>query len=211
MNVLNENNKVTLAGTIASEFRFNHELYGEKFYLVDLAVERSSGAVDLLPLRISERMIDVTDDLTGVDVEVIGEYRSHDIQDENGKYRLVLSVFVKEMYSIESAKSKSENNSISLIGVICKEPTYRETPRGREISDFLIAINRPYGKSDYLPCIVWGRNARFVSQLKVGTKVELYGRIQSRTYYKKLEDGTYEVRTAYEVSVNRVNVLGANR
>lgn len=207
MNELNNNNKVTLVGTIESEFTYSHEVFGEKFYMVDLAVARKSGIVDFLPLMISERIIDVTDDFRGSDVKVEGYFRSYNHRTEN-EHHLRLSVFVTE---IEDAGELRDNNVIVLEGFLCKKPVCRVTPKGREIVDFLFAVNRAYGKSDYIPCIAWGRNAGYVSQFDIGTKLRLEGRIQSRTYNKKLSETEFEERTAYEVSVCKFAILGANR
>lgn len=207
MNEMNNNNKVALVGTIISKFTYSHELFGEKFYMVDLSVERKSGTTDLIPLMISERTIDVNGDFIGYVVKVEGHYRSYNHHDGERSY-LKLSVFVTE---IEDAWELGDNNVIVLEGFLCKKPVYRKTPLGREITDFLFAVNRAYGKSDYIPCITWGRNAGYVSQFDVGTKLRVEGRIQSRTYQKKLSDTEFEDRTAYEVSVSKFQVLGANR
>lgn len=201
-----ENNKVELAGVIISEPEFMYESYGEKFYKMSLGIKRKSGAVDEIPLTISERLFDIEDRYSGMEVMVSGSYRSFNKQ-EGTRRRLILSVFVREIEAIDSKDANIDKNCITINGYVCKEPNYRETPLGREITDMLIAVNRDYGKSDYIPCIAWGRNARFVGQLEVGTHIEINGRIQSRGYIKKYEDGTEEQRTAYEVSVSKINVL----
>ncbi len=204
MKRINENNTVNLTGEIVSDFQFNHEVFGEKFYRTELAVRRNSEYVDYLPLVVSERLADVSADWKGQIVKVFGQFRSFN-KHEGDKSRLVLSVFAKDIEVIEENAFVSENE-IYLRGYICKEPVCRKTPRGREIADVLIAINRSYGKSDYIPCILWGGNARYAETLEVGTQLELWGRIQSREYLKRYEDGTEEVRTAYEVSVNTLEV-----
>lgn len=201
-----ENNKVELAGVIISEPEFMYESYGENFYKMSLGVKRKSGAVDEIPLTISERLFDMEDRYSGMAVRVSGSYRSFNKQ-EGTRRRLILSVFVCDIEAIDSKDANIDKNCITINGYVCKEPIYRKTPLGREIADLLIAVNRSYGKSDYIPCVVWGRNARFVGQLEVGTHIEINGRIQSRGYIKKYEDGTEEQRTAYEVSVSKINVL----
>lgn len=198
-----ENNKVTVIGTIVSEFVFSHAVYGEGFYTVDLSVNRLSEQADVIPLMISERLIDVTKDLRGCTIEACGQFRSYN-RHEGIKNRLVLSVFVREVRFMEEFTDYTKTNQIFLDGYICKEPIYRKTPLGREIADLLVAVNRPYGKSDYIPCISWGRNARFASGFTVGTRVMIWGRVQSREYTKKISETECEKRTAYEVSVSKL-------
>ena len=206
MDKLLENNNVELVGEIVSDFRFSHEVYGERFYLVDVAVKRMSETIDYLPLLISEYLIDVNTNHIGEIIHVTGQFRSYNRHEEL-KNRLVLSVFVLEIEFIEEETEEMKSNQIILDGYICKDPIYRKTPLGREITDLLVAVNRSYGKSDYIPCICWGRNARFASTFPVGTHVQFIGRIQSRKYIKKYEDGTEEQRTAYEVSVSKIDAL----
>ena len=208
MNTLKESNKVTLSGIISSDFRFSHEVFGEKFYLVDFDVKRKSDATDTVPLMISERLIDVTYDYKGCPAKVVGALRSYNVHD-NGRTHLKIYVFVQDISEVFD--DREDENNVSIIGFICKEPIYRKTPLGREVADVMIAINRPYGKSDYIPCLAWGRNAGYMSKLEVGTQLSLDGRIQSRIYDKRLENGEHELRTAYEVSLSRFKVLGANR
>ena len=195
-----ENNQVSLIGKIVSDFTFSHKMFGEGFYLVDLEVNRLSGHVDVIPLMISERLVDVTENYQGCTVEAIGQFRSYN-QHEGSRKRLVLSVFVQEIHFMEEFTDYTKTNQIFLKGYICKTPIYRETPLGREIADILLAVNRPYGKSDYIPCIAWGRNARYVSNFRVGTRVCIWGRVQSREYTKKISESECETRVAYEVSV----------
>ena len=166
-------------GEIVSDFRFSHEVYGEGFYMVDVAVNRLSNYLDYIPLMISERLIDVNADYIGQIIYVTGQFRSFNRHEEK-KNRLVLSVFVRELEFLEELQEDMKSNQIFLDGYICKEPIYRKTPLGREIADLLIAVNRSYGKSDYIPCICWGRNARFASGFEVGGHVQVWGRIQSR-------------------------------
>ena len=198
-----ENNRVTVIGTIVSEFVFSHAVYGEGFYLVELSVNRLSEQADVIPLMISERLIDVSADLRGCTIEATGQFRSYN-RHEGTKNRLVLSVFVREVTFLEEFTDYTKTNQIFLDGYICKEPIYRKTPLGREIADLLVAVNRPYGKSDYIPCISWGRNARFASGFTVGTRVLIWGRVQSREYTEKLAEAECEKRTAYEVSVSKL-------
>ena len=201
-----ENNQVTIMGEIASPFTLSHEVYGEGFYMVDVNVKRLSNSEDRIPLMISERLIDVTQDYTGEFIMVSGQFRSYNRHDEQ-KNRLVLSVFVREEEFIDEELDGAKTNNIFLDGYICKLPVYRKTPLGREIADLLLAVNRPYGKSDYIPCICWGRNARFASAFEVGEHVQIIGRIQSREYIKKLTETETEKRTAYEVSVSKLECL----
>ena len=198
-----ENNQVTIMGKVATEFSFSHEVFGEGFYMVEVEVKRLSNSEDRIPLMISERLIDVTQDYTGEYIMVHGQFRSYNRHEEQ-KNRLVLSVFVREISFKEEEPDGTKTNSIWLDGYICKEPIYRKTPLGREIADLLLAVNRPYGKSDYIPCICWGRNARYASGFEVGEHVQLLGRIQSREYVKRISDTETEKRVAYEVSVSKL-------
>lgn len=198
-----ENNRVTVIGTIVSDFTFSHAVFGEGFYLVDLSVSRLSEQADVIPLMVSERLMDVTRDYRGCTIEADGQFRSYN-RHEGVKNRLMLSVFVREVQFLEEFTDYTKTNQIFLDGYICKEPIYRKTPLGREIADLLVAVNRPYGKSDYIPCIAWGRNARFASGFSVGTRIQIWGRVQSREYTKKLSETECEKRTAYEVSVSKL-------
>ena len=201
-----ENNQVTMIGEIVSEFEFSHEVYGEGFYLVDISVSRRSDSVDYIPLMVSERLVDVTQSYIGETISVSGQFRSYNRHEEK-KNRLILSVFVRELEFVDEIEDDIKSNQIYLDGYICKEPIYRKTPLGREIADLLVAVNRSYGKSDYIPCICWGRNARYASSFEVGSHVEVYGRIQSREYIKKIGEEQTEKRVAYEVSVNKIEFL----
>ena len=201
-----ENNQVSIVGEIVSDFRFSHEVYGEGFYMVDVAVNRLSNYMDYIPLMISERLIDVNEDMVGQNIYVTGQFRSFNRHEEK-KNRLVLSVFVRELEFLDEIDDEVKSNQIFLDGYVCKEPIYRKTPLGREIADLLIAVNRSYGKSDYIPCICWGRNARFADKFEVGSHIQIWGRIQSREYQKKIAEDQYEKRVAYEVSVSKLEYI----
>lgn len=201
-----ENNQVSIMGQIASEFVFSHEVFGEGFYMLDILVKRLSDSYDRIPVMVSERLIDVTQDFQGEYIQIAGQFRSYNRHEEK-KNRLVLSVFAREVSFVEEENDRMKTNQIFLDGYICKAPVYRKTPLGREIADMLIAVNRPYGKSDYIPCICWGRNARFASSFEVGGHVQVWGRIQSRDYMKKLDGDLTEKRTAYEVSVSKLEYI----
>ncbi len=205
MNELRENNKVQVTGKIISGFTYSHEVFGEKFYTVDLAAPRLSGTEDIIPLMVSEQLMDIRQDYSGCTVEVTGKFQSYNRQEE-AKRRLILFLFVKEIRDTELVGG-DQSNQIFLEGYICKEPVYRKTPLNREIADLLLAVNRSYGRSDYIPCIAWGRNARYAAGFQVGTRIRIWGRIQSREYTKKLSETESEVRTAYEVSVSRLEVV----
>lgn len=174
--------------------------------MVSVNVRRLSNSMDRIPLMISERLIDVSRDYTGEFIMASGQFRSYNRHEEH-KNRLVLSLFVREVAFIEEELDGAKTNQIFLDGYICKLPVYRKTPLGREIADLLLAVNRPYGKSDYIPCICWGRNARFAASFEVGEHVQVIGRIQSREYIKKLSETEAEKRTAYEVSVSKLECL----
>ena len=198
-----ENNQVSIVGEIVSEFRYSHEVFGEGFYIVDVAVSRLSELVDVIPLMVSERLTDVKENVTGKLVSVSGQFRSYN-RHEGTKNRLVLSIFVREWEFVEENLEDGRTNQIYLDGFICKAPIYRKTPLGREIADLLVAVNRPYGKSDYIPCIAWGRNARYASGFSVGGRIQIWGRVQSREYVKKISEEQVEKHVAYEVSVSKL-------
>ena len=200
-----ENNQVVIMGEIVSDFVFSHVIFGEGFYMVDVNVPRLSDSNDIIPLMVSERLINVEDDYKGLSIMVQGQFRSYNRHEER-KNRLVLSVFAREIEFVDETPESSKTNQIYLDGYICKEPIYRKTPLGREIADLLLAVNRPYGKSDYIPCICWGRNARFASNFTVGTRCEIWGRIQSREYMKRISEEDAEKRIAYEVSVSKLEL-----
>ena len=198
--VTEKNNKVYIMGEIVSDAVFSHEVYGEGFYEFFVKVMRLSGQEDILPVTVSERLIASGSLKQGATICALGQFRSYN-KLENGKSRLMLTVFVREL--LEEIPSRNPN-SIVLSGYICKPPVYRTTPFNREIADLLIAVNRAYNKSDYIPCIAWGRNARFVRGLNVGDKIALSGRIQSREYQKRMSEEDVKIMTAYEVSVSKL-------
>ena len=207
-----DNNHLLLVGKVTSDKRFSHEIYGEKFYIFDMEVPRLSDTTDIIPVTASERIL--TDDLLGIGNKLIvkGQFRSYNSY-ENEKNKLILTVFAKDIIPEESLEeeekeeTKKVSNEVTLLGYICKKPIYRQTPFGREIADILLAVNRAYNKSDYIPSIAWGRNARFSQNLPTGTEVKIVGRVQSRNYEKKHEYGTIENKVAYEVSIASLEVI----
>ena len=196
-----DNNSILIGGVVVSEPEFSHEVFEEKFYSFNLETKRLSDYNDVLPVIISERLIDIKSIKNGLLVKIKGQFRSYNKLVDN-KSKLVLSIFAKEIEVVED-ESVITLNEANFIGYICKKPIYRKTPLGREIADVLVAVNRSYKKSDYIPCILWGRNAKFCETLSVGSRVKLTGRIQSRKYEKKLEDGTVLSKVAYEVSISK--------
>ena len=204
--MISENNIVSVTGRIVSPFEFDHEFGKEKFLTATIAVKRLSGNTDKIPLLVSERLLNMNQDYKTKVVKVVGEYRSYNYH-ENGITRLLLRIFVKEIELSEDIADFNKDNQIYLDGYICKEAIYRKTPLGREIADLLLAVNRPYGKSDYIPCIAWGRNARYASGFAVGSRVRVWGRVQSRAYTKKLSETLCEKRVAYEVSIREMEVI----
>ena len=201
-----ENNRVSIIGEIVSDFRFSHEVFGEGFYIIDVSVNRLSDMTDIIPLMVSERLVDVKQSYIGQLVEATGQFRSYNKHD-GIRNKLVLSIFVRDWQLIEENQESGKTNQIFLDGFICKSPIYRKTPLGREISDLLIAVNRPYGKSDYIPCIAWGRNARFASSFEVGKRIQVWGSVQRRDYVKKINETDTEEHTAYEVSVSKLEYV----
>ncbi len=201
-----ENNQVTIMGTIVSGYQFSHEIFGENFYMVDVQVPRLSDSADIIPIMISERIVDVEVEAVGANVIINGQFRSYN-RHESKKNRLLLSVFARDIEFVDEVLENEKTNQIYLDGYICKPPVYRKTPLGREITDLLLASNRPYGKSDYIPCICWGRNARYASSFEVGMRCVIWGRIQSREYMKKISEDELERRIAYEVSVSKLELF----
>lgn len=193
-----QNNQVYLSGQIASAPEFSHEIMGEKFYDTTVSVERLSGQSDVIPITVSDRLMEGQNFEIGNLIGLIGQFRSYN-KVVDGKSKLVLRVFVRELCECD----ENAPNVIELEGYVCKQPVYRTTPFKREIADLLVAVNRAYNKSDYIPAIAWGRNARYASTFDVGDKIHLVGRIQSRIYQKSLDDGTIEERVAYEVSITK--------
>lgn len=201
MNIMQEkNNRVFISGEIVTEAEFSHEVYGEGFYEMNVLVKRLSGQGDILPVTVSERLISDGALRVGVTINALGQFRSYN-KLVDGKSKLMLTVFVREL--LEDMPIRNPN-SIVLTGYICKPPIYRTTPFNREIADVLIAVNRSYNKSDYIPCIAWGRNARFAKNLAVGEKIAISGRIQSREYQKRITDDEIKTMTAYEVSISKL-------
>jgi len=203
-----ENNMVTITGKVSSEVEFSHEVYGEGFFNFMIDVPRLSECHDRIPVTISERLVSKDKLGIGTLVEVEGQFRSYNSYSNSGN-KLVLTVFARDIVFLDDEKKIRNPNQIYLNGFICKKPVYRTTPFGREITDILLAVNRPYNKSDYIPCIAWGRNARFSESLNVGDNIRIWGRIQSRPYQKKLETGEVVNKVAYEVSISKMEV--ANR
>ena len=194
------NNKVYVYGQIVTDAEFSHEVYGEGFYNMTIKVERLSNQCEFIPITISERILREENLKNGDMVALKGQFRSYNKQMEN-KSKLSLTIFVREIIAkVENAPT----NIIELSGYICKEPIYRTTPFNREICDVLLAVNRAYNKSDYIPCIAWGRNARFAKSIEIGEKVLIHGRIQSREYQKRLDDDNIENRVAYEISISKI-------
>ncbi len=202
---MNENNQVSIIGEIASEFRFRRKVLGEAFYVFDVRIRRFSESADCIPVMISEKMLDVSQDYRGRCVCVTGEYRSYNIYKEE-KSHLVLYVFAQEI-AFEKEKINKDKNQIYLDGHICRHPLYRKTPLGREISEILMSVDRAYGKTDYIPCICWGKSARLSDRLEAGRRIRIGGRIQSREYHKRLSGKKYETRVAYEVSISEMEVM----
>ena len=202
-----DNNQVTIAGEIMGGFTFSHDVFGEGFYVMDISVGRLSESNDIIPIMVSERLVDVKKDYTGMYAVINGQFRSYNRHEES-RNRLVLSVFAREIEILEESTDEARPNYIFLDGFVCKPPIYRKTPLGREIADVLLAVNRPYGKSDYIPCICWGRNARFAEGFRVGEHIQIWGRIQSREYQKKISETEFEKRVAYEVSVSKLECVG---
>lgn len=206
--VKDDTNVVNLKGELEDKLEFSHEIFGEKFYSTKIKINRLSNSYDILPMTISERLLQDIDFENEKLVSVVGQLRSYNKNVDN-KNKLVLTVFVREIKPIIEVDTK-DPNSIFLDGYICKVPIYRKTPLGREITDLLVAINRPYNKSDYIPSIVWGRNAKFAKSLKVGDRIQIWGRVQSREYEKKREDGEPIKKVAYEVSISKIKKMSEN-
>ena len=210
-----ENNYLTLVGKVTGEKEFSHEIYGEKFYTFKLGIPRLSGNADNIPITISERLLTENNLPLDSKISVEGQFRSYNSY-QGEKNRLILTVFAKEIEFMENQEEEIPvgkditTNEVVLDGYICKKPIYRKTPFGREIADILLAVNRSYNKSDYIPCIAWGRNAKFCETVPVGAEIRVVGRVQSREYEKKHEDGTVEKRVAYEVSVSSLEVIDKN-
>ncbi len=194
------NNKVILSGEVVSQPEFSHEMYGEGFYEFNLKVKRLSNTFDIIPVTVSERLMNDANIKVGEKISGEGQFRSYNKMQDN-KSKLMLTMFLREFLPYDE---NADHNHIEITGYVCKEPIYRTTPFKREICDLLLAVNRNYNKSDYLPCIAWGRNARYVKNFNVGDKVKVSGRVQSREYQKKLDNDEVVTRTAFEVSLSKI-------
>ena len=197
-----ENNKVFLKGVVTTEPKFTHEVFGEAFYEVNIKVPRLSDNFDHIPVTVSEKLLVDDTFAVGKTVAIKGQYRSYNKMID-GRSKLFLTVFVREVIEMDDSMNP---NVVEISGYVCKEPIFRTTPFGREICDVLLAVNRSYNKSDYIPCIAWGRNARYARGIKVGQRLEVVGRVQSREYQKKLSETETETRVAYEVSVGKIRL-----
>ena len=204
-----ENNKVTVVGEVSSEFNFSHAVYSESFYIFKLKIPRMSENSDIINITASERFFADNKPVIGQLLKIDGQFRSYNNYSESGN-RLILTVFAKEIEILDEMVEYCNPNQIYLCGYICKPPIYRTTPFQREITDMLLAVNRLYNKSDYIPCIAWGRNAKYAEHLEVGTRLKIWGRIQSRDYQKRLVDDTIVTKTAFEVSVSKMEVDNNN-
>lgn len=205
---MNGNNYVRITGYV-DKFIYNHTAYDERFYSSFVHSQRRSGTVDDIPVIASEYLVK-KDDLDGKYVEIDGEFRSMNMEVE-GKSKLILQLFVKNIRIVKTKESADDENEIILDGFLVKNPIYRVTPNGRQIAELMIAVNRPLGRSDYIPCICWGKSAKWAENLEVGTEIFVQGRIQSREYIKRLSEDESEIRTAYEVSIGRMVTKNGNR
>lgn len=205
-----DNNSVFLIGKALTNSQFSHEVYGEGFYIVYVKVPRLSDAYDTIPIMFSERLISPDSIVTDQRMTIEGQFRSYNNYDNDSGHKLMLTVFAREIELVEEEVPNENPNQIILNGFVCRKPVYRTTPFGREIADVLLAVNRAYNKSDYIPCIAWGRNARFAGSFEVGDNIRIWGRIQSRTYQKKLSEDEIEERVAYEISVSKMEVVKEN-
>ena len=209
ISIKEDTNLVNLRGELDDNLEFSHEIFGEKFYNTKIKINRLSDSYDVLPITVSDRLLQDIDFENNKFVSVVGQLRSYN-KNINNRNRLVLTVFAREIKQLESVEDSKDPNSIFLDGYICKSPVYRKTPLGREITDLLVAINRPYNKSDYIPSIVWGRNAKFAKSLKIGDRIQMWGRVQSREYEKKIDDGQVLKKVAYEVSISKIKKTSEN-
>jgi len=205
-----ENNVVSIAGKVITNPEFSHEVYGEGFYITTIQVPRLSDTYDNIPVMFSERLVSPDKINVSDYLSVEGQFRSYNNYNNNKGHKLMLTVFAREIEIHNEEVAQKNPNQICLNGYVCRKPMYRTTPFGREIADILLAVNRAYNKSDYIPCIAWGRNARFAGTFEIGDNIRIWGRIQSRVYQKKLSDGQVEERVAYEVSVSKMEVIKEN-
>jgi len=206
------NNTINIIGKISTELKFSHQIYGEGFYSFTLEAIRLSDTTDMLPVTISDRIIDKSSLQVGTHIKILGQVRSYNnyIESEH-KNKLILTIFARDVkIGLSEEDYKQNPNEVILNGYLCKAPIYRVTPFGREIADLLLAVNRSYNKSDYIPCIAWGRNARFAERLSVGENIRVWGRMQSRVYRKKKDNGELEEKTAYEISISKVENMPAS-
>ncbi len=202
---INLNNEVILTGKVTSELVFSHEVYGEGFYCFSLDVPRLSDISDKINITVSERLLKTPDIKVGDLLTINGQFRSYNNYSDSGS-KLILTVFARDITDATEESLKQNPNHIFLNGFLCKKPVYRTTPFGREITDILVAVNRAYNKSDYIPCIAWGRNARFAGNLEVGENIKIWGRIQSREYQKRLSEDNVITKTAYEISISKMEI-----
>mgnify|MGYP001810311885 CR=1 FL=1 len=204
---LMENNVANISGKVVSKPVFSHEVYGEGFYTVAIQVQRLSESYDNIPVMFSERLVSPDRFEEGLFIYVEGQFRSYNNFNSADGHKLMLTVFAREITLSDEEVDQKNPNQVTLNGYVCRKPMYRTTPFGREISDILLAVNRAYNKSDYIPCIAWGRNARFAGNFEVGDNIRVWGRIQSRTYQKRLSETEVEERVAYEVSISKMEVV----
>lgn len=197
-------NNVTLVGILVGDFELDHSFLGEKYYRNYISTRRTSGVADVLPVIVSEKLLDKTVGVSGNRVIINGRVTTRNMDNEEGKRSLRIYIFATSYFTDEDVEELEDVNRVTLSGYLCKPPIYRETPLGRHIADFVLAVNRPYGKSDYIPCVCWGRDALWLSGFEVGEEVFVYSRFQSRNYIKKKPDGTLEDRIAYEISASFV-------
>ncbi len=199
-------NKVYLYGMVVSNPTPCDDYYGSDYCNIQISVRRLSSIIDTIPVTLHRDLVEQYNVKLGDNLAILGEFRSYN-KIENNRSRLMLSVFVHE---ITDEIDTTNPNIIELSGYICKLPVYRTTPFNREIADLLIACNRNSNRSDYLPAIAWGRNARFAKNIMVGEQVHILGRIQSREYQKRLDNGEMQTRTEYEISIKEIDCQSAN-
>ncbi len=199
------NNIATVVGIVETDVTLSHSHRGENFYNFILRVNRLSNIADNIVVTISEKLLGIVEILPGRELEITGQFRSYNNYNGEGN-KLILTLFVHDIKESDEFSDMENPNKIYLNGYICKLPVYRTTPFGREITDIILAVNRPHGKSDYIPCICWGRNAKYARALQVGDNIEITGRIQSREYQKKLDNGETLTKTAFEVSISKLNL-----
>lgn len=192
----NPGNRIVAVGRFDGGLELSHEVMNEPFYTGSLVVKRLSGAADRLPVTIPGKLLTTDGVITDRPVMVQGQVRSYN-KVVDGSGRLMVTLFAQ---SVAECSDNETLNKVAITGALCRPPVYRSTPFGREICDMMLAVNRAFGKSDYIPCIAWGRNAQYASRFNVGDRIKLTGRLQSREYQKLQENGEYLTRMAYEVS-----------